>query len=74
MSWFTPLIALLIKLDSKGPVFFRQKRIGKNGMFFRCLKFRTMIQNDEADERPADENDERITRVGKFSLKEPELE
>ena len=66
LSWLTPLLALLIKLDSKGPLFFRQKRIGKNGEFFRCLKFRTMIQNDEADERPADENDERITRVGRW--------
>ena len=69
MSWLSPLVALLIKLDSKGPVFFRQKRIGKNGTFFRCLKFRSMIQNNEADERPSDENDERITRVGRWLRK-----
>jgi putative colanic acid biosynthesis UDP-glucose lipid carrier transferase len=69
LSWLTPLLALLIKLDSKGPVFFRQKRIGKNGQFFLCLKFRTMVQNDEADERPAMENDERITRVGRWLRK-----
>jgi putative colanic acid biosysnthesis UDP-glucose lipid carrier transferase len=66
LSWLTPLITLLIRLDSKGPVFFRQRRIGKNGITFQCLKFRTMIQNEEADERPAEENDERITRVGKL--------
>lgn len=66
MTWLIPLVALLIKLDSKGPVFFRQKRIGRNGRPFQCLKFRTMIQNPEADERPAEENDERITRTGRL--------
>jgi putative colanic acid biosynthesis UDP-glucose lipid carrier transferase len=66
MSWLVPLISLLIILDSKGPVFFRQKRIGRNGKPFYCIKFRTMIQNPEADERPAEENDERITKAGKI--------
>jgi putative colanic acid biosynthesis UDP-glucose lipid carrier transferase len=66
MSWLLPLIALLIKIDSKGPVFFRQKRIGRNGRLFSCIKFRTMVQNQEADERPAEENDERITKAGKI--------
>ena len=66
MSWLLPLIALLIKIDSKGPVFFRQKRIGRNGKPFYCIKFRTMIKNKEADERPAEENDERITKAGKI--------
>jgi len=66
LSWLTPLAALLIKIDSKGTVFFRQRRIGKNGKYFQCLKFRSMIQNDEADERPADENDERITKAGRL--------
>lgn len=65
MSWLLPVMALLIKLGSKGPVFFRQKRVGKNGKVFRCIKFRTMRPNDEADEKPATENDERITRLGK---------
>jgi putative colanic acid biosynthesis UDP-glucose lipid carrier transferase len=69
LSWLLPLIAILIKLDSKGPVFFKQKRIGLNGKLFICLKFRTMIINDEADERPADENDDRITDIGKFLRK-----
>ncbi len=66
LSWLIPLAALFIKLDSRGPVFFRQKRIGRNGKTFTCLKFRTMVQNDEADERPAVVDDERITRVGKI--------
>jgi putative colanic acid biosysnthesis UDP-glucose lipid carrier transferase len=66
MSWLVPLVALLIKLDSAGPVFFRQRRIGINGKIFLCFKFRTMSLNEEADERPAEENDDRITRVGKF--------
>ncbi len=66
MSWLIPMISLVIILDSKGPVFYRQKRIGRNGKPFYCIKFRTMIQNQEADERPAEENDERITKAGKI--------
>jgi putative colanic acid biosynthesis UDP-glucose lipid carrier transferase len=65
LSWLLPLIALCIRLDSRGPVLFRQKRIGMNGKPFFCIKFRTMMQNEEADEQPAAVNDERITRVGK---------
>ena len=64
--WLFPIISLLIMFDSKGPVFFVQRRIGKNGRSFRCLKFRSMIINDEADEKQADKNDYRITKVGKF--------
>ncbi len=63
-SWLFPLIAVLIKLDSRGPVFFIQKRVGRGGRTFRCLKFRTMIVNNEANQRQASENDARITRVG----------
>ena len=66
LSWLLPVIALLIKLDSKGPVLFKQKRTGLNGKIFICLKLRTMIINLEADERPAQKNDCRITRIGKF--------
>ena len=69
LSWVLPIISLLIIFDSKGPVFFIQRRVGKNGRLFQCLKFRTMIVNDEADERQAKENDQRITRVGKFLRK-----
>ena len=69
LSWLVPLVGLIIFLDSKGAVFFRQKRIGKHGRSFRCLKFRTMKANEEADEKQAEEDDERITRVGKFLRK-----
>ena len=65
-SWLLPLIALLIKLDSKGPIFFLQKRSGQNNLLFSCIKFRTMIVNHEADIKPAAENDKRITPIGKF--------
>lgn len=67
--WLFPLIALLIKLDSKGPVFFVQKRNKMNGRLFTCIKFRTMIVNPEADTQPAKENDQRITRFGAFLRK-----
>ena len=64
--WLFPIISLLIMFDSKGPVFFVQRRIGKNGRSFRCLKFRSMIVNDEADEKQAAKNDYRITKVGRL--------
>lgn len=74
LSWLLPLIALMIKLDSKGPVFFLQKRTGKGGKGFTCYKLRTMVLNREADLWPAVENDRRITRVGavlrKYNLDE----
>ena len=66
LSWLLPVLGLLIFLDSKGPVFFKQKRIGRNGKSFICLKLRTMIINAEADETPAQENDYRITKFGSF--------
>jgi putative colanic acid biosynthesis UDP-glucose lipid carrier transferase len=66
LSWLVPLIAILIKLDSRGPVFFRQKRVGKAGRGFMCIKFRTMVMNKDADLRQAELNDRRITRLGKF--------
>lgn len=66
LSWLTPLLALAIRLNSRGPVFFRQKRIGRNGIPFYCYKFRTMVVNAEADEVPAAHQDDRITKVGRF--------
>lgn len=66
MSWLTPLLALLIKLTSKGPVFFVQKRTGYMGVEFDCYKFRTMFVNDEADIKQVSINDTRITKLGKF--------
>jgi sugar transferase (PEP-CTERM system associated) len=63
-----PLIILAIKCDSPGPVFYRQKRVGRLGEKFDCFKFRTMIQDAEADTGPtwADDKDSRITRIGRF--------
>ena len=66
MSWLTPILALIIKLTSKGPVFFIQKRTGLHGVEFDCYKFRTMYVNDEADIRQVSINDNRITGIGKF--------
>ena len=63
-----PLIMLAICLDSKGPVFYTQTRVGKAGRVFKVVKFRTMGQDAEAASGPkwAGDNDPRITRVGKF--------
>ncbi|MFO7823383.1 MAG: exopolysaccharide biosynthesis polyprenyl glycosylphosphotransferase [Cyclobacterium sp.] len=66
MSWLSPLLALLIKLESKGPVFFFQKRTGANNQEFECIKFRTMLNNPWADTRQAVKNDPRVTRTGAF--------
>lgn len=63
-SWLFPLIAFFIKIDSKGPVFFVQKREGLNNAVFNCYKFRTMVVNQEADTKQASKNDPRITKVG----------
>jgi putative colanic acid biosynthesis UDP-glucose lipid carrier transferase len=66
MSWLLPIIALAIKLDSHGPVFFKQSRVGRKGKRFLCFKFRTMIINAEAHEKQAENNDDRITRLGRL--------
>jgi len=65
---FWPLIGLMIKLESRGPIFFRQTRVGKDGALFRIYKFRTMreVGNDHA---PTTANDKRITRFGNFLRK-----
>src|ERR1700722_13663623 len=65
-SWLFPILYILIKLDSRGPVFFVQTRVGFLGRSFPCLKFRTMRVNAEADTRQAAERDPRITRMGSF--------
>ena len=61
-----PIVFIVIKLEGKGSIFFIQKRNGLNNTVFDCIKFRTMVQNKEADTQAAVNNDERITRVGKF--------
>ena len=66
LSWLIPLFCLLIKLTSKGPVFFIQERTGKDGQKFKMYKFRSMYVNDESDTKAAEHNDPRITPIGKF--------
>jgi sugar transferase (PEP-CTERM system associated) len=63
-----PLIMLAVRLDSKGPIFYTQARVGKAGRVFKVVKFRTMRQDAEAANGPqwAGDNDPRVTRVGKF--------
>lgn len=69
LSWLIPFIAILIKLDSKGPVFFVQKRAGRNNKNFDILKFRTMITDNNQNYKQAVKNDPRVTRVGKYLRK-----
>jgi putative colanic acid biosynthesis UDP-glucose lipid carrier transferase len=66
LSWLLPLLALLIKVESRGPVFFKQLRTGKHGQPFYCYKFRSMRVNAEADAKQASKGDRRITQVGAF--------
>lgn len=65
-SWLFPIIALAIKLSSKGPVFFIQCRSGINNKRFKCIKFRSMTPNSDADSKQATQNDPRITKIGAF--------
>jgi putative colanic acid biosynthesis UDP-glucose lipid carrier transferase len=69
LSWLIPLLALLIKLTSRGPVFFVQPRSGKNGVPFGCVKLRSMYVNKDAHSQQALENDSRITGAGKILRK-----
>ena len=63
-----PFVILLIKLDSRGPVLYRQKRMGRAGGTFYCYKFRTMRRDAEADSGAtwATDDDPRITRIGRM--------
>lgn len=63
------LIALAVKLDSKGPAIFSQRRLGKNGKEFNMYKFRTMVQDAEKGGVYSDNKDPRVTRVGKILRK-----
>jgi putative colanic acid biosynthesis UDP-glucose lipid carrier transferase len=63
---FVPLIAIIIKLQSKGPVFFKQRRTGIDGKEFMCYKFRSMDINDEADTLQATADDPRKFAFGDF--------
>jgi putative colanic acid biosysnthesis UDP-glucose lipid carrier transferase len=69
LSWVVPIVAFLIKVESRGPVFFKQKRTGKDNKPFWCYKFRTMRINADSDQKQAIKNDSRITRFGSFFRK-----
>ena len=68
-TWLFPIISILIKLDSKGSVFFIQKRYGFHDEVFNCIKFRTMVENKDCSTKTTSENDVRITKIGKFLRK-----
>jgi putative colanic acid biosynthesis UDP-glucose lipid carrier transferase len=69
LSWLIPLLALLIYIESPGPVFFRQLRSGRNNKAFSCLKLRSMKINNDANLKQASKNDNRVTRLGRFMRK-----
>jgi putative colanic acid biosynthesis UDP-glucose lipid carrier transferase len=74
LSWLTPILGLLIKLESRGPIFFKQRRNGLNYKEFYCYKFRSMRLNSDTDLEQVQKNDPRVTKFGKilrkFSLDE----
>src|SRR5262249_27932538 len=65
------LTAIAVRIDSRGPVFYTQTRIGKNGRIFKIVKFRSMIAEAEAESGPvwAEQGDARVTRVGRIIRK-----
>ena len=69
LSWLTPIVGLLIVLESKGPIFFKQSRNGFNYKEFDCYKFRSMTPNRDANVNQATRGDHRITKVGAFLRK-----
>lgn len=69
LSWLYPILWVLIKLESKGPAIFRQKREGLHGEEFTCYKFRSMRLNSDAHTMHASKGDPRVTRIGAFIRK-----
>ncbi|MFT6324973.1 MAG: putative colanic acid biosynthesis UDP-glucose lipid carrier transferase [Halieaceae bacterium] len=69
LSWLMPLLAIIIKRESKGPVLFKQKRSGINNENFDCFKFRSMSVNAVSNSKQATKGDARITKVGAFLRK-----
>lgn len=68
-SWLFPILAILIKLETPGPIFFVQLRSGRDNNPFNCYKFRSMCVNKDSDKVQATRGDTRITKVGKFLRK-----
>lgn len=69
LSWLIPIIAIIIKIDSKGPVFYKQRRSGERNRLFTCFKFRTMNYSQNSEFIQAKKDDPRITKVGRFLRK-----
>ena len=69
LSWLTPILAILIRIESKGPIFFKQSRNGFNYKEFDCYKFRSMTPNKNAHLHQATRGDQRVTKIGKFIRK-----
>ncbi|MBK8227194.1 MAG: exopolysaccharide biosynthesis polyprenyl glycosylphosphotransferase [Flavobacteriales bacterium] len=69
LTWLIPLLAVLVKLSSRGPVFFKQMRLGRDNKEFVCWKFRSMRMNKEADVKQATKDDPRVTAIGRFLRK-----
>jgi putative colanic acid biosynthesis UDP-glucose lipid carrier transferase len=69
LSWLTPLMYILIKIESKGPLFFKQKRDGLNGERFICYKYRSMYINEDSEKIQAVRGDNRVTKTGRFLRK-----
>lgn len=69
LSWLIPILWVLVKLESKGPLIFKQEREGINGSEFVCFKFRSMKINDLSDKIHASKNDTRVTKLGGFLRK-----
>ncbi|WPO79085.1 undecaprenyl-phosphate glucose phosphotransferase [Flavobacterium sp. KACC 22761] len=67
--WLFPIIMLIIKMESPGPVFFKQERSGRDNKSFTCLKFRSMRLNRAADSIQAKKGDSRVTKFGAFMRK-----
>ena len=69
LSWLTPILALFIKIESKGPVFFKQKRNGLDYKEFYCFKYRSMRPNPDAHLHQIRKGDPRVTNIGKLIRK-----
>ncbi|WP_298878403.1 exopolysaccharide biosynthesis polyprenyl glycosylphosphotransferase [uncultured Polaribacter sp.] len=69
LSWLIPILWVLVKLESKGPLIFSQEREGLNGEKFVCYKFRSMKVNEQSDKVHATKNDVRVTKIGAFLRK-----
>ncbi|MBE9585880.1 exopolysaccharide biosynthesis polyprenyl glycosylphosphotransferase [Mucilaginibacter sp. JRF] len=69
LSWLYPIIGLIIKIQSPGPILFKQLRSGKDNQSFYCYKFRSMKMNTTSDAKQATKDDDRITPIGRFLRK-----